>query len=268
MKKFGILYICTWKYDVFWWEFYDSCEKNLLVDWNYEKHYFVWTDSDKIKSDDRIHVFYQKDLGRPNNTLKRFHLFLSKKNELEKMDYLFFFNANLIVNMPVWEEILPNDDDVLVVSVTHPRYFKKDNSKFTYDRNPKSTAYIRKGEWSYYVQWWLNWWSKDCFLKMCKILDHNINIDEKNWVIALWHDESHINRYVYDLEMNWFWDKYKVLPPSFLYPEDSNFSFPAKIIMRDKSRYFNVFKVKKTKAWLFDLCLFIVKKILRKLNIR
>ena len=268
MKKFGILYICTWKYDVFWQEFYDSCEKNLLIDWNYEKHYFVWTDSNKIKEINRVHLFYQEDMWWPNNTLKRFHLFLSKKKELEKMDYLFFFNANLLFNMPIWEEILPDWDDNIVVSVTHPRYFMRNNRKFTYDRNPKSTAFIWKWEWSFYVQWWLNWWTVYSFFEMCKILSKNIDIDESNWIVALWHDESHINRYVYDLEMNWFWDKFKVLPPSFLYPEGSNFSFPAKIIMRDKSRYLNVRKVKKTKAWFKDFCIYIIKNFLKLLKLR
>ena len=36
MKKFWVLYICTWKYDVFRKEFYDSCEKYLLTEWEFE----------------------------------------------------------------------------------------------------------------------------------------------------------------------------------------------------------------------------------------
>jgi len=54
MKKIGILYICTGKYDIFWKDFYLSCEKYLLndIDENgnkkFEKHYFVWTDAEGI----------------------------------------------------------------------------------------------------------------------------------------------------------------------------------------------------------------------------
>ena len=107
MKKFWILYICTWKYDVFRKWFYDSCERNLLVNSDFEKHYFVWTDSDEIKWNNNVTVIKQKNLGWPDNTLKRFHLFLEKRDILLKMDYLFFFNANLEIKQKIWEEILP-----------------------------------------------------------------------------------------------------------------------------------------------------------------
>ncbi len=93
--KIGILYICTGKYSIFWKKFYSSMEKNFIVD--AEKHYFVFTDSPDIefeKENRRIHRIYQEDLGWPNNTLMRFHMFLKQEKELVNMDYLFFFNAN------------------------------------------------------------------------------------------------------------------------------------------------------------------------------
>ena len=78
--------------------------------------------------------------------------------DIEKMDYLFFFNANLEIKERVWEEILPKKKDIIVVT-KHIYFFNKKNTKFTYDRNPKSTSYIKKWEWTYYVQWALNWWT-------------------------------------------------------------------------------------------------------------
>lgn len=261
MKKFWALYICTWKYDVFRKEFYDSCEKYLLRGWEFEKHYFVWTDSDKIKWNDRVHVFYQENLWWPDNTLKRFHIFLSQEKELEKMDYLFFFNANLELKTPIWKEILPKNDDMIVVT-KHPWFFNKNNIEFTYDRNVKSTACIKRWEWSYYVAWWLNWWTNASFLNMCKILSKNIDIDESNWVIALRHDESHLNRYIYDLEMDAYREKFMILPPSFLYPEGRDFSFPCKILIRDKSKYIAVNKIKNARMPLKHFMYKIWHKIL------
>ncbi|MDR3168433.1 MAG: hypothetical protein LBU27_01345 [Candidatus Peribacteria bacterium] len=100
--KIGILYICTGKYDIFRKDFYLSCEKYLLK--NHEIHYFVRTDA-KVIFDEyqnhRIHKFYQENLGRPNNTLKRFHIFLSQESELQEMDYLFFMNANLEIKTEI-----------------------------------------------------------------------------------------------------------------------------------------------------------------------
>ena len=44
--KIAILYICTGKYNIFWKDFYTSCEKNFIP--NSEKHYFVFTDAENI----------------------------------------------------------------------------------------------------------------------------------------------------------------------------------------------------------------------------
>jgi len=59
-------------------------------------------------------------------------------------------------------------------------------------------------------------------------LDKNINIDLDNDVIALWHDESQLNRYIIGKE-------YKLLDPGYIYPEGWDLPFKAKIIGRDKS---------------------------------
>ena len=232
MKKFWILYICTWKYDVFRKDFYESCEKYLLK--NTEKHYFVFTDSEQIKTNyknERIHIIHQENLWWPDNTLKRFHIFLNAEDELKKMDYLYFFNANLEIKKNIFEkDFLPDTDNQLVVC-RHPWFYNKENTRFTYDRNPKSTAYIKKWEWEIYVQWALNWWTCNAFLEMCKTLKNDTDIDSKNWIVAHRHDESHLNRYIYDLKQKWLVKKYKVLSPEYLYPEWWDIPFDCKILM-------------------------------------
>lgn len=235
--KIGILYICTWKYDIFWKDFYISCEEYLLK--NQEKHYFVWTDSKNIfdsENNKNIHIFEQKNLWWPDNTLMRFDIFLSQKEKLEKMDYLFFFNANLEIKKEIWEEILPNTEEWIVVT-RHPWFYNKSNKKFTYDRNVKSTAFIKKWDWSTYIAGWLNWWISKHFINMCEILSQNIQQDKKNWIIALWHDESHLNHYILN-------HNYKLLDPSYLYPEWWNIPFDCKILIRDKSKYIDVNNIK------------------------
>jgi histo-blood group ABO system transferase len=48
---------------------------------------------------------------------------------------------------------------------------------------------------------------------MCRSISKNIAIDEKNGVMALWHDESHLNRYCVTHIPE------TILSPSFIYPE-------------------------------------------------
>ena len=142
----AILYICTGKYTVFWKDFYKSCEKYFLK--NHKKSYFVFTDSPDIDYDNKKEVkkIYQKKLGWPFDTLMRFDMFLTQKEELKKYDYLFFCNANLLFKKEIKEDILPDKYAHGGIMVTqHPGFYDKNNDEFPYERNPSSSAYI-KGE--------------------------------------------------------------------------------------------------------------------------
>ena len=61
------------------------------------------------------------------------------------MDYLFFFNANLTCTQTITEEeFLPRPargENLLLVQ--QPGFWDKKPPFFSYDRNPKSTAYIQ-----------------------------------------------------------------------------------------------------------------------------
>jgi hypothetical protein len=51
-------------------------------------------------------------------------------------------------------------------------------------------------------------------IELCKKLKENIDIDLNNHIVAKWHDESHLNKYLLD------YNDYKILPETFLYFED------------------------------------------------
>lgn len=60
---------------------------------SYTREYFVFTDATSLYGNDKdnhIHVIKQANLGWPDNTMKRFEMFLRIRDQLEKMDYLFF----------------------------------------------------------------------------------------------------------------------------------------------------------------------------------
>jgi len=239
--KIGILYICTGKYEIFWKDFYLSCEKYFIPE--AEKHYFVFTDALKIdfeEDNSRIHKIYQNNLGWPHNTLKRYEMFLKIEEELRKFDYLLFLNADLIFLKHIPKEDFIPENGQLLVACKHPGYFNKNRSKFDYEKNKKSLAYINKNEGKYYFAGGINGGETSSFIRAMKVLNSNIDNDLKNNIIAKWHDESHWNKYLSDKL-----EQVKILEPSFLYPESSNLSFDKVIMIRDKRKYFEYTSVGK-----------------------
>lgn len=237
MTKVAVLYIATGKYTVFWPEFYESAEKYLLKDC--EVHYFVFTDADDLTGaqEPRVHICPQEAYSWPFATLRRFEIFLKQEQALKAFDYIFFFNANAQLMQPVTQEMfLPRAEkgEKLLV-VQHPSFYAKPNYEFTYDRNPRSTACIPYGMGRYYVCGGVNGGTAEAFLKLCHTLDARIRTDLHKNVIALWHDESQINRYIL------FRKDIRVLSPAFCYPEDWNhLPFPCIVLIRSKARYLDI----------------------------
>ncbi len=226
--KVGVLYIATGKYTIFWKDFYESSKKLFLQD-GHEIHYFVFTDGTIEYTDDpNVHVIHQESLPWPLTTLYRFKIFQKARGRLEGMDYLYFFNANMLFLEHVGEEILPDSGNDLVF-VQHPLMSRKDVNEFSYERNPDSLAYIPHGEGLTYFMGGLNGGRSKSYLEMMDELERRISSDEEKGIIAIWHDESHLNRYALD-----HFSKIKVLDSSYGYAEGRDLPFKKRILIRDK----------------------------------
>lgn len=231
--RVAILYIATGRYIVFWDDFYKSAEKNLLP--GFEKHYFVFTDDTEKKLPENATRISQKALGWPNITLDRFELFLTIEEVLKKYDYIYFFNANAEIVSPVGKEILPTKQQGITVAC-HPNFYRSlDNLAYPYERRRGSMAYIPVGQGVYYVQGSFNGGRSKEFLELIHTLYENTQTDKKNNIVALWHDESHLNRYI--LNKNPL-----VLPPNYtwaLFDLELHevFKDNLKIVMRSKSDF-------------------------------
>lgn len=227
MNKIAILYICTGKYDIFWEGFYKSSEQYFLQ--GHTKEYFVFTDKEISYVNKRVHTIYQEKLGWPYDTLMRFKMFHSIKERLSSFDYIFFINANMRFLKPVNAEVLPNEEEGLLV-VKHPGFFNKKREEFTYDINPKSLAFIPPDKGKYYFMGGFNGGKAKDYLQLIENLHTNINQDLENGIIAVWHDESHLNKYMLDRNA-------KILNPEYGYPEGWNLPFEKKIIILDKTNF-------------------------------
>ena len=183
---------------------------------------------------EKVHPCYQKKEPWPFPTLNRYEYFLRIKDELKMYDYIIFMNANLIVQEKIEEkEILPTGKESLFVTLS-PGPFDRTAYDFTYDRNPLSKAYIPMGEGEAYFAGGFNGGKANEYIALMEELSKNIIIDLERNIIAKWHDESHLNKYIYEHESE---IKYKIISPAYLFPEDSKLPFEKKIIMLDKRKW-------------------------------
>jgi len=240
----GILYICTGKYTVFWKDFYLTAEKYLFP--NITKKYFVFSDMSEIygaENNPNIVSIGIEHREWPYNTLLRFELFDNNKTLFENCDYLLFYNANAVFTAEIQpEEILPTAENGYLVALSNKDVMKTKPDDYTYDRNPLSTAYIPFGQGKEYYRGCFNGGRTPEFLQLIKTCKEQTEIDLKNNVMALWHDESHLNKYLLDKP---------VKAVTSIYGKHQEWRKPkhAKVIIIEKRKFFdvNTFKGKNVK---------------------
>lgn len=159
---------------------------------------------------------YQQKLGWPDDTLMRFHMFSKIDGPLKAFDYIFFCNANTRFKQPITFDLLRvNGADPDVITVRHPFFhWVRNPDDYPYERNGRSSAFIQKGKGKYYVMGGFNGGKSTSYLKLIAHLKYNIDLDKKKGIVARWHDESHLNKYIYELQEN-----VKFLDHNFGFPE-------------------------------------------------
>lgn len=231
--KIAILYICTGKYNQFFKDFYESAEKFFLTGVA-SKEYFVFTDDMDLSDKANVHLHFKNCEGFPKDSLFRFDMFLSVKNDIASFDYAYFFNANMLFVSPVGEEFLPKRSNFS--AVIHPGYFKRFSWVYPYERRKESLAYISPyhGPYTYYMGS-LNGGTSDAFIKFATICSQRVHDDYKRGIIAVFHDESHLNAYMREIGG-------EGLPCQYAYPEDANMGGEPYILIRNKvkvDKYFS-----------------------------
>ncbi|WP_303620455.1 family 6 glucosyltransferase [Hungatella hathewayi] len=242
-NKIGILYVCTGEYNIFWEDFYKSFEEKFCT--NSDKIYMVFTDANSIAYEEMTNVIkiYQDCLGWPYDTLMRYSMFEKIKDIIGKCEYVFFFNANMICNLAVYEEdILPRRSKGESLSVVlHPGYGGKKARFCPLERNKKSLAYIPYNCNAKYVCGGVNGGESQAYIELIEELNRRINIDLDNAIVARVHDESHLNKYIYGRQ------GVRYLGPEFCNPDDLTLMVEKKIRLLDKNKYLNINKLKNIK---------------------
>lgn len=225
-KKIAILHIATGRYTVFWRDFYRSFEEFFLPDC--PKTFFLFTDDDSLSVDDNVVKIHQENLDWPYITLLRFEIFLKVEEQLKQFDYIYFFNVNMMAVVKIGEEVLPSSGQELALAL-HPYLGFQPRSRWTYDKNPYSQAYIPDHQGDYYVMGSFIGGTRGGFLRMCHVLCDNIRADLQQGIIALWHDESHLNHYILDKDP-------LILSSEYISVEGWPLPFKPKIVYLEKSQ--------------------------------
>ena len=193
-KKIAILYIATNKHITFWPEFYRSMEQYFLP--KHYKTYFLFTNHDFTRVGSNVIKIHQEHESLPCITLKRYHFFEKIADQLKDFDYIYFVNGTMIATSEINEEIFPSEEQELAVTL-HPGFWDVKVDKLAYDRNKKSIAFMNSNEGEHYFMGGFNGGTAKGFLKAIKKMREMTDVDLKNDVIPLWHDESILNKYMF-----------------------------------------------------------------------
>lgn len=235
--KVAIAFIGTSKYLNFLPQYYEKIRENFLP--NTEKTFLVFTDGEGDYPED-IKVYSQEHLEWPYITLTRFEILNKAREEIAKHDWLVFLDADTLVVDKVLEEDFFSDKPLF--GVWHPCHNlgMPPHNKLpgAFETNPLSLAYVdtEKELPTVYYQGCL-WGGKvPEVLELIDELQDRTNKDLENNVIAVWHDESHLNKYFIENK-----DRVNTLGPEYAYPEvfAGYCDFDPKIVhlAKDNSKY-------------------------------
>jgi len=226
--KVGILNIATGNYRHYFPALYYTIKKYFLPD--HEKTFFYFTDFPEKFPDD-VCQFQIARQGFPGDSLLRYHYFSSAKDALSQVDVLYYLDVDMLVVDWVGDNILPDSGGL--VATAHPGFYDNYTPSAplgTPEGRTESTAYIDPSE-SRPAYWagGFNGGETSAFLDMAEVIRANIDADFEKQIIAVWHDESHLNRYLVSNQ-----GIVKTLMPSYCYPESWNLPRAKKILALDK----------------------------------
>jgi histo-blood group ABO system transferase len=216
--KVGLCVVATGKYIQFVKPLIESAEKHFCT--NHEVTYFIFTDGQPPELP-KIVKIYQPRLGWPYDTMMRCAMYDEHKDVLQEMDYLFASDADMLFVNTVGDEILSDR-----VATQHPGFVGRRGS---YETRPQSRAYVAPHEGVHYFAGGFHGGSTPEFLKLIHTMHENIKADLSQGIIAVWHDESHLNRYFIINPPTC------ILSPSYCYPERWNLPYIKRLLALDKN---------------------------------
>jgi len=221
--KIGLLLVSTFKYDIFLQPIIDSLDRYFFRHHNVTIYLFTDKNDLKLVHSDRINIITIPIEHKPfpYATLYRYKYF-TEASHLITTDHVFYSDVDMKFVGAVDREILGD-----IVSVKHPGFYKGGWGSGACDI--KSLAYLPPEDRGVYMAGGFQGGSRDKYIEACSILSQRISEDEKNGVMAEWHDETHWNWFVKKIAKD-----IKVLDCGYCYPESWQIPYVKRILALDK----------------------------------
>lgn len=183
----------------------------------------VIEDINSIRQLPRTTVFPTESIEWPMPTLLRYHTFLHQEELLKDYDYIFYCDVDMQFVNIVGDEILGQ----ALTATMNPMYALDKSMYPPYEPNPSSTAYIKRPgqlivesgspQPRFMPQYYAGGFQggkADKFIEAMKVIKERIDKDLEKGYIAIWNEESHWNKYLFENS-----DNLNVLNQSYLYPD-------------------------------------------------
>lgn len=208
--------VATGKYTCFVPPLLQSARKFFCID--HSVTYFIFTDGVVADNSPDVVVLPHRRFGWPHDTMFRYYAYQNHRDYLLSMDYIFACDADMLFVNYVGDEIFGD-----LVGTLHPGYIDK---RGTYEIRKESTACVSPSEGEHYFAGGFYGGKSNIFLNMVHGLIYMMEQDLKSGIIAVWHDESYLNRYFIDNKPT------LVLPRAYC---SRPFDKPQKLVALDKN---------------------------------
>ena len=194
----GIITLATGRYPELLPAYMDSFNKYFFTS---HTRTFVYAADREVALPTPCQYVYFPHAPWPMATLNKMKAINRCKPYVENCDIVFWTDVDLnaVADVTKEDEVFPTQEQP-ICCVRHCGWLDIfGNTIFCdpYEKNPKSLAYAEKITVPYHQACFFGGLRKE-FFEMTEHIEKNIDIDLENGIIAVWHDETHLNRYFQD----------------------------------------------------------------------
>lgn len=204
----GLCVIATGKYTRFVSALWESARQYFLCD--HSVTLLLFSDQ-QVELPPGGEFFPAVHFHWPGPTLYRYHTMLAYREQLERMDYLFYCDADMRFVAPVQNEVLGD-----LVATHHPCSYARPRPGCPYFSTPHHSPESKKlgcqcGR--HYFAGAFQGGRTPRYLDAMEDLRRSVDEDDRRGLIAEWYDETHWNQYLSEFRPD------VELSPSYCYPD-------------------------------------------------